>query len=210
MVQGDDDWRRWADTIRAEDLVAAGAYNASSSLDFRLELGLGPVPWAGAIATAPVVLLLSHPAHSPVSSDEDYTQAWPGWPLSALHPEAPLAPSAWWRSRVAALVDLFGAQHVSNSVAALFLTPWQCARFDERLRLPSRRRMLALAAAAAARDALMLVVHGMYLWTEQPEIASLPTTRRIHPRSRSRTEITPANLGDAWSTVCKRIELHAW
>ena len=210
MVQGDEDWRRLADTIRAEDLVPAAAHNARASLDHRLELSLGPVPWVGAITTAPVVLLLSHPAHSPVSSEEDYTLSWPRWPLSPLHPEAPLAPSAWWRSRVAALIDLFGAQHVANSVAALYLSPWQSARFDERLRLPSRRRMLALAAAAAARDAIMIFVHGMYLWTEHADLASLPVTRRVHPRSRTRTELTPANLGDAWSTVCKHIELHAW
>ena len=179
--------------------------------EHRLHLSLGPVPCVGAVATAPVVLLLSHPVLDARSTAQDYCFRRPGWPLSALHADAPPGQADWWRGRLEALIDLFGPQHVSNAVAAVFLTPWCSLAFDDRLRLPSRQRALDLAGKAAARDALMVMLRGENLWTEHPDIASLSTTRRLHPKSWRVTHINGRNLGeDAWSTVCRRIEIHAW
>ena len=211
MLQGDQDWWRLAETISNEDRVPAIEHNARALPEQQLNIPLGPVPCVGAIMTAPVVLLLSHPALDDRSTRLDYSFQRPGWPLSALHSDAPAGLGEWWRSRVTALVDLFGAQHVSNAVAGLFLTPWSSVAFADRLRLPSRRRMLDLAASAAARDALVLVLRGEDLWTENAEIAALPPTRRFHPRSWRVTELNCQNLGDdAWTTMCRRIEIHAW
>jgi hypothetical protein len=71
--------------------------------------------------------------------------------------------------------------------------------------------MLALAADAAARDALLLLLRHQELWTEHEAIAALPPTRRFGPRVWRVTEINSRNLGDtAWTTLCKRIEIHAW
>ena len=107
--------------------------------------------------------------------------------------------------------DRFGAQHVANSVAGLFLTPWRGVAFTDRLRLPSRQRMLDLAGMAAARDALLVVLRHDELWTEEANVASLPPTRRIYPKSWRMTELSCRNLGDdAWTTLCKRLEIHAW
>jgi hypothetical protein len=211
MLQGDPDWWRLAETISNEDRASAIAHNAHAPIECRLHDYLEPVPCVGAIMTAPVVLLLSHPALDARSTPDDYSFRRPGWPHSALHPDAPQGIAESWRSRVAALVDLFGAQHVSNAVAAVFLTPWRSVAFSDRLRLPSRRRMLDLAASAAARDALLLMLRHEDLWTEHAVIAALPSTRRFNPRWWRVTELNRRNLGDdAWTTVCRRIEIHAW
>jgi hypothetical protein len=211
MLQGDQAWWRLAETISNEDRACGMQHNVSASPEHRLHLALGPVPCVGAITTAPVVLLLSHPGLDAQTTAQDYCFRRPGWPLSALHPDAPPGLAEWWRGRLQALIDLFGAQHVSNAVAAVFLTPWYSMSFDDRLRLPSRQRVLDLAGKAAARDALLLTLRGESLWTEHPEIASLPSTRRLHPKSWRVTDINTRNLGeDAWSAVRRRIEIHAW
>jgi hypothetical protein len=211
MLQGDPDWWRLAATISNEDRALAIEHNANALLEHRLHERLGPVPCVGAIMTAPVVLLLSHPPLDLRSTPHDYSFQRPGWPLSALHPEAPQGIAESWRNRVAALVDLFGAQHVSNAVAAVFLTPWRSVSFADRLRLPSRRRMLDLAASAAARDGLLLMLRYAELWTEHAVIAALPSTRSFNPKWWRVTELNRRNLGDeAWTTMCQRIEVHAW
>ena len=89
MLQGDQDWWRLAETITNEDRAAAMDHNVTASPEHRLHLALGPVPSVGAITTAPVVLLLSHPGLDARSSAQDYCFRRPGWPLSALHPDAP-------------------------------------------------------------------------------------------------------------------------
>lgn len=211
MHQGDQDWWRLAQTISNEDRACAIEHNARASVEHRLHIALGPVPCVGAIMTAPVVLLLSHPGLDARSTAQDYCFRRPGWPLSALHPDSPPGAGEWWRSRLAALVERFGAHHVSNAVAAVFLTPWCSVAFDDRLRLPSRHHLLDLAAKAAARDALMLILRGEDLWTEHPDIASLPATRGFRPKSWRVTEIDCKNPGEnAWTAVCRRIEVHAW
>jgi hypothetical protein len=211
MRQGDQDWWRLARTICNEDRDRAIEHNVRAVPAYRLNVALGPVPCVGAIMTAPVVVLLPHPVLDARSTPDDYSFRRPGWPLSALHPDAPQGLGDWWRSRVADLIDAFGAQHVSNAVAAVFLTPWRSVAFAEGLRLPSRQRMLDLAASAAARDAFLLMVRGEELWTEHAGIATLPPTRRVNPSSWRVTEFNLRTLGgDAWTGICKRIEVHAW
>jgi hypothetical protein len=132
-------------------------------------------------------------------------------PLAALHPEAPRGIATWWRQRVAPLIDQFGAQHVSNALAGVFLTPWRSIAFDDRLRLPSRQRLLDLGASAAARDAFLITLRGDELWTEHAGIAALSPARRITPRAWRITEFNARTIGDdAWSSICRRIEVHAW
>ena len=211
MRQGDQDWWRLAKTICNEDRDRAIEHNVRAVPEHRLNVALGPVPCVGAIMTAPVVILLSHPALDDLSTPDDYSFRRPGWPLSALHPDAPQGLGDWWRSRVADLIDAFGAQHVSNAVAAVFLTPWRSVAFADRLRLPSRQRMLDLAASAAARDAFLVTLRGEELWTEHAAIATLPPTRRVKPSTWRVTEFNLRTLGgDAWTSICKRIEVHAW
>jgi hypothetical protein len=211
MVQGDQTWWCLGETVLREDGADVSAYNAIAPLERRLHPSMGVVPCVGAIATAPIVLLLAAPSLNGHSSPHDYAFTRPGWPLAALHPDAPAGPAQWWRSRVAALVELFGAQHVSQSVAAVYLTPWHTQTFDERLRLPSRTRLLELAATAAARDAIVVMMREPDLWTEHADIASLPRTRRFNPRSWRGTELSKRNLGaDEWAALCRRMEIHAW
>jgi hypothetical protein len=211
MAHEDCDWPGLAKTVTGEAACAAAAHNDQALPHHALDLALGAVPYVGPISTAPVVLLLSHVELPSRAAPGDYAFRRHGWPLSALHPDAPAAPRAWWQGSAAALIDTFGAQHVANSVAGLFLTPWHMASFDARLRLPSRARMLALAERVASRDATLLLMRGADLWTESAAIASLPITRLIRVKSWRATEITRANLGDdAWSHVLRQIEVHAW
>jgi hypothetical protein len=211
MIQGDPQWRTLARRITVEDARPVAAHNAQTLPEYELHHRLGPVPFAGAIATAPVVLLLSHVELDTRATPADYSRGRAGWPLSALHPKAPIAPADWWRARAGELIDEFGAQHVSNALAAVYLTPWHTACFDARLRLPSRPRMLRLAESAAGRDATLILMRGADLWTESTAIASLPLARCIRARSWRATELTRANLGDqGWDQVRRCVEVHAW
>jgi hypothetical protein len=82
---------------------------------------------------------------------------------------------------------------------------------DERRRRPRRPRLLYLAALAAARDAILIMMQGAALWTEHPAIASLPAARLISSKSWRSTELSRRNLGaDLWDIVRKRVEVHAW
>jgi hypothetical protein len=201
--------RELAETIALVDADSVAEHNARAAAPHRLRPELGPMPYDGDVARAPLVLLVGSPACDMSAAPARAPRR--GWPLASLHPEAPAALRSLWHSRLASLIEAFGAQHVSNSVAAIPLTPWACDEFDERLRLPSRREMLALAGAAAARGALLLVTGCEELWTESPEIANLSTEQRYHPRSFRSTHVSVENLGAAaWHTVCRRIEAHAW
>jgi hypothetical protein len=211
MIQGDQDWIDLAMVIAEQDAGPAAHYNADTMPERTLHVHLGPVPFLGAIATAPVVLLLTHADWDERATPYDHAFHVHGWPLSALHPDAPRAAADYWQSRAAELVAIFGAQQVANSIAALFLAPWRAHCFDVRLRLPSRRLMLGLAARAAMRDATLVVLRGGEAWTEADEIAALPPTRFIRSRIWRATELTPANLGlGAWDHVCRQIDAHVW
>jgi hypothetical protein len=211
MLYGDADWRRLTAAIRAEDRAEAETYNATASPERRLADAAGPIPFMGAVMTAPIVLLLSHPPLDTLATAVDYMFARAGWPLAPLHQDAPLGLSDWWHDRLGALIAEFGEQHVANAVSALFLTPWPSEAFNAGLRLPSRRRALDLAAAAAARDAVILVLRNGELWMEHPALAALPATRRFYPKTWRTTRVSSENLGDAaWEVVRKRVEVHAW
>lgn len=201
--------RALAERITLEDTDAIGTYNAHASQNYRLRTELGALPHDGNIERAPVVLLLGSPAFDETASMADHQSRPRGWPLAGLHPEAPSGLSAVWQARLSSLIDAFGAQHVANSVAALPLTPWASHDFDDRLRLPSRARMLEMAGVAARRGALLIVTCFEELWTESPEVADLSCERRFHPRSWRATHVSVDNLGAAsWHAVCRRIEAH--
>jgi len=210
MLYGDKGWQQLAEATTREDLIAVSEYNLRAPSERRLSVD-APVPFLGAVMTAPVVLLLTHPALDNRVTPEDYFFRRCGWPFAALHPEAPAGLSEWWQYRLSALVDRFGAQHVANAVSAVFLTPWPSEAFDAGLRLPSRRRMLDLAASAVARDALIVMLRGGELWTEDAGVAALPATRYFTPRTWRTTRVSQENLGDAaWDAIHKRVEVHAW
>jgi hypothetical protein len=203
--------RHIAGLIENEDRDAIRVYNASAQGDLRLRVELGASPYEGDYVRAPVVILLANPGYDETSGANDHGFEREGWPLAALHPEAPPGVRLRWHARLGALVDAFGAQHVANSVLALHITPWASRRFDATLRLPSRRRMLHLASDVVRRGAIMMVLRAPELWTEHPEIAALPSSRRIHARSWRASHVHPDNIGDeAWVAVCRRVEAHSW
>ena len=211
MVQGDEDWLELAMMVAQDDSAACARYNLGARPEQAVWLHLGPVPFVGALTTAPVVMLLSHADCDESAGTEDYAFVRPGWPLSALHPQATVGVRDRWASRAADLITVFGAQHVSNSIAALFLTPWRTRRFDKRLRLPSRSLMLSLARSVAARDAILVLSPDAEQWLESDPVAALPATRLLRPSGRDTTELTPASLGvGAWEQVCRQIDVHAW
>jgi hypothetical protein len=200
-----------AERIAIDDADAVAAYNARAGDALRLRADLGPLPYEGDIEAAPVVLLVAKPAYSRASVQLDHAFHHRGWPLSFLHPGAPDHLRSIWQARLASLIDAFGAQHVANSVAALPLTPWASQEFDERLRLPSRARMLELAAACADRGATLIVSCSEERWTEAQEVANLASDRRLHAHSYRATHLSVENLGAAaWHAICRRIEAHRW
>jgi len=207
-VYEQDDWRQFIESIASADRAAVWSYNAVASAEFRLQVELGPMPYFGSILTAPVVLLIARPVFDASSTLHDHAFRREGWPLAALHPNAPSGMRRWWHDRLQRLIVAFGAREVANAVAAVPLTVWSSVRFDRDLRLPSRGRMLALGASAAGRGALMITTCEPALWTEEAQIASLPRSHHLMPRSCT-GKIDPTSLGnEGWSTLCRRIEAH--
>ncbi len=207
-MQAQGDWWQLSDAIANEDRVAAWNYNAITSSDFRLQMELGPMPYLGAIATAPIVLLIAHPIFDAGSTLQDHAFRRSGWPLAALHPDAPSGTRRWWHERLEHLIVAFGARAVANAVAAVPLTPWSSLQFDRDLRLPSRPRMLSLGASAARRGGLLITMREPALWTETPEIAAMPRWQNLTPRS-WRAHLDPVSLGsEGWSLLCRRVEAH--
>src|SRR5262249_21356463 len=203
--------RELAESIARADADAVAAHNAKAAAPRRLRDDLGPFPYDGDLARAPLVLLVGSPSCDMSGTRKDAQLVRRGWPLSALHPDAPTALRSLWHARLSGLIEAFGAQHVANSVAAVPLTPWACDEFDDRLRLPSRHDMLALAAAAAARGGLLPATACEGRWTECAEIANLTLDQRFHPRSFRSTHVSVENLGAAaWPAACRRIEAHHW
>jgi hypothetical protein len=200
-------WPQRVDAIAAEDRVAVGAYNAVACDDFRLRAELGPVPCFGAVDTAPVVMLIANPRFDEDATLRDHAFQRSGWPLAALHPDAPSGLRQWWHERLDHLMVAFGAHAVANAVAAVPLTPWASARFDRDLRLPSRPRMLSIGASAAQRGSLIVTTCEPALWTESPAIASLAPGQKLAPRAWRTCALNPANLGEsAWALLCGRVE----
>ena len=169
------------------------------------------IPSLGAVATAPVLLLLSHPAIDAATPVDAYGFAREGGPLAALHPDAPVGLAARWHGRLASLVARFGAQHVAHSVAAVFLDPWPSACTWRGEAPGSRLHSLELATRAADRDALLVIVGGADAWLAHAPIAALPPTRRCTARHSGAEDLDAAALGaDTWEVLGARIAVHAW
>ncbi|MFI4924876.1 MAG: hypothetical protein ACHQJ7_06990 [Vicinamibacteria bacterium] len=207
----DNEFKRLAGVLADEDAAWLALHNAHARPSGRLYTAPGPVPFLGALATAPVVLLLSHPEVDADTSPHDYRFAREGWPLAALHPDAPMGLARRWGRRLAPLVRLFGAQHVAHSVAAVFLSPWPSVAFDVRLEFPSRRTLYGLVARAADRDAAFVIGPDADGWFESPIVAELPATRRSTTFADASEELDAGAIGvDAWELLRARIEVHAW
>jgi hypothetical protein len=173
-------------------------------------LGAAPVPSLGAVATAPVVLLLARPDVDATMRTDAYRFAREGWPLAALHPDAPSWLGTLWDRRLASLCHRFGAQHVSNAVAAIFLDPWPDGGVPAGVAAPSRQRAKALAERAAARDAAFVVVNADD-WLAHAPIAALPPSRRWRVDATALEDLDGLALGaEAWDVLCARIAVHAW
>ena len=211
MVQCDNDFKRLVGSLADEDSAWLALHNAHARPSGRLYTAPGPVPFLGALSTAPVVLLLSHPEIDADTSPHDYRFAREGWPLAALHPDAPAGLARRWVRRLAPLIRLFGAQHVAHSVAAVFLSPWPSVAYDVRLEFPSRRTLYGLAARAADRDAAFVIGPDADGWFEHPVVANLPATRRATTFADASEELDAGAIGpDAWELLRARIEVHAW
>jgi hypothetical protein len=211
MERGADDVKQVSALVADEDAAWLALHNAHARPSGRLYAESGAVPFLGAIATAPVVLLLTHPEIDTDTSARDYTFAREGWPLAALHPDAPPGLAQRWGRRLAPLVRRFGARHVSHSIAAVFLSPWPSVAFAPRLEFPSRRHLQGLVTRAAERDAAFVIGPEADAWFEHRVVAELPPTRRATTYADAPEELDAGAIGaDAWNLLCARIEVHAW
>ena len=187
------------------DAEAIELYNRKVPEKFKLHTELGPSPFEGDIRAASVVLLLANPGFDETSTLHDHTFRRDGWPLAGLHHEAPLGLREWWPKRLKALTEKFGVQHVSRQVAALQLTPWASSKFDTSLRLPSRTRLLKLAAKVAQRGAVLLVMRAERHW-ENSELVK-HSLNRYRANSWLCSYVTQGNLpAAAWEKVNTALE----
>jgi hypothetical protein len=84
MVYVDDEFTRLTGALADEDAAWLALHNAHArAFPAASTRAPGPVPYLGALATAPVVLLLSHPQIDTDTSPHDYRFAREGWPHGA-------------------------------------------------------------------------------------------------------------------------------
>lgn len=189
------------------DATAIERYNAKARPEYRLHPELGPSQYEGDIDTARLVMLLSNPGFDATSTPDDHTFKRNGWPLAALHDDAPTETRDWIRRRLRALTDIFGRQHVSQTVACLQLNPWASPKWDADCVLPSRNIQLELADRAAQRGAVILIMRSERLWLRAPSVLNSP--RRYRVNSWRSSYVSPTNMSaEAWSTICNAVADH--
>ena len=189
-----------AEALTQADIAAIEAYNRRAPTKFVLHPEMGPSPFEGNIESASVVLLLSNPGFDSSTTTADHKFARNGWPLAGLHADAPTGLRGWWTARLKHLISEFGAEVVSNQVAAMQLTPWASPNFDSSLRLPSRTRVLELVGDVAARGAVLVVMRSQALWCENEGVANAANRHRVN--SWRSSHVSPGNLSAAgWQAV---------
>lgn len=189
-----------SDRLAAIDAKRIDSFNRNAPSEYRLHPELGPSAYEGDIDGARIVLLLANPGFDDTSTFDDHKFTRPGWPLAALHPEAPPGLRRWWHARLRHLIERFGAHRVSQVVACLQVTPWASQKFQDDLRLPSRDYLLTAASRCAARGCVMLVMRAERLWLESPTLAASPTRFRVN--SWRSSYVSPGNLpASAWRAV---------
>lgn len=186
------------------DGVAIARYNAKAHGKRCLQTQLGPSRYEGAVETAPVILLLANPGFDETSCVGDHQFSVDGWPLSGLHPTAPVGMRDWWRPRLRKLCEIHGEQKVAQNVAAIQINPWASTKFDSNLLLPSRAAQIRLAESAAERGAVLVIIRAAAIWRGSEIIDRHSNTYRTN--SYLSSFITPGNLpAQAWLEINKRI-----
>ena len=204
--------RELAESIAFADADAIAAYNARAAAPRRFHPELGPMPFDGDIARAPLVLLVGSPSLRHVRAREDAPVAAPR--LAALRP-----PSR--RPGGAACALACPPRRTDRGVR-------RAARREQRRRAPAhalgvrrvRRARCACRAAArcsrwpasqrhAARSCSSPAATNC--GPNRTEVANLHCEQRFHPKSFRTTHVSVENLGAAaWHAVCRRIEAHHW
>lgn len=189
------------------DAAAIERYNAKARPEYRLHPELGPSQYEGDIDTARLVMLLSNPGFDSTSTPEDHTFERDGWPFAALHDDAPTGTRDWSRRRLRALTDIFGRQHVSQTVACLQLNPWASQKWDAGCVLPSRSIQLELADQAARRGAVILIMRSERLWLQAPGVKMSPRRHRVN--SWRSSYVSPTNMNtESWNSICDALAGH--
>jgi hypothetical protein len=187
------------------DRNALAAHNARQrGTPFELLVDWGPSPGAGDFEGARVIVLLANGGYKPgVDRLEPIRFEVPGWPLPWLHPDAAeVHPGAheFVRTRLRWLIERFGAQRVSQTVATLNVCPWASTSFPSGLTLPSYAVQVEIARRAAHRGAVLVAVRARRHWA--PVLDRAVLTRA--PRA---AHLSPGNLGaDGWARVVEAIE----
>lgn len=186
--------------IAALDLACIHKYNERARENYQIREVLGPSAFEGDVDGARVVLLLANPGFDETSTLDDHGFARPGWPLAGLHPEAPDGLRNWWTARLRGLIELCGAQQVSQRLACLQITPWASRNFDESLFLPSRSEILNAANRIAERGAVLVIMRAERLWLDARSVASSSSLCRV--KNWRSSYISEGNLGTAaWTKV---------
>lgn len=196
-----------------KDTDALRDYNATRerSPGYLLHEHLGPCPFEGDIINAPVVLLLANPCSNDVvpADHKPAREILSDWPLWGLHPGANKMLRAWWGPRLGSLIEQFGLQKVSQSIAAIQLNPWASQKFDASRRgvLPSRKLMLDIAEATAKRGALLVVMRSVRLWFASEMIAR--HSKKIINHHPICSYVSQGNLGEhGFSAIESAIKNH--
>ena len=184
-----------------EQAVLAHNRRAKPKHTFRLELG--PSAFEGDIDRARVVMLLGNPGLDKTSTVLDHTFARAGWPLAALHPEAPPGVRGWWHARLRELIFNCGPEVISQRLACLQIIPWASEKFCD-VRLPSRQLLLDVASQCASRGAVIVIMRAERFWLQSAPVAASP--HRYRANSWRSSYLSSGNLSESgWKHVVKAL-----
>lgn len=184
------------------DLEAIHAYNQrkGESSEYFIRTEVRPAIYEGRIG-APVTWLLSNPGFA-VGASDAYNHPPPltdGWPLQSLAPAHRNDYGKWTWDRLRELREIFGDQHVSESVLALQLCPWASAKFDDSLKLPSRQLARRIALYQMQTGSQFVLVRSEAAWRNLvPELVNVVLARTVSQRS---AHLSRNNLREHWNLV---------
>lgn len=188
------------------DLPLVERYNArrSESAPTRLRTEIPPLPYEGRIG-APLTWLLANPGYdgTPGYAFNFPPPLTPGWPLQSLAPAHRAGYGKWTWDRLRELREALGDQHVSNNVLAVQICPWASAKFDARLRLPSRAFARQLVLHQLEIGSRIVLVRSEAAWRELiPELVQVTLARTAHALT---AHLSERNLGQHWNAVYQAV-----
>ena len=207
-------WRALPSTapyVLPQDRLKVEAFNAklTPTSPYRLEVDtVIPEPFAGAVTSAPVLVLQLNPGldlatDTPSHADPQFRTVLfanlhheqTAWPFHFFDPRfRDSHPGGrWWKSKTKKLAEVIPLEHLAKRLAVIEWFPYKSSRFKGGCTVPSQEYSFSLVSAAIERRALIVISRSRALWESSvPALRSYPRTLTLS--SAQNVTLSPNNL----------------